>query len=566
MPRGRPKCNVPPCRFCNRQFKRQEHLLRHERTHTNERPFLCDCGQGFTRQDLLARHINVSCHSHHSAPPSEAVAIPMLSGELETDGAGADMLWDPDFMIQDMLPAALFDIDFHNFEAPSTEPLQKSSFAQFSSRLPTLDDVENDDEGDARMCETDDRLRAGADDEPWILSKSCYEGFHLKIQDFSAVLPDGCSIPAQSTLIRCLEKYLRCAQEFLPFIHCATFRAEHKPPELLLAMAAVGSLYLFEHAQSYELYFVAKAILLERMRREEVQSKSDFLLGQNNLLHSKGTELERLQTFILLIEFASWADHRISKDGLFMASQLAVLVRESGISESDQAAPDIQWLAWVDIEERRRTLFAAYVLSNLHSIAFDTPPLILNHEIGLCLPGYAAQWRSTNATQWHQAAHQPEHSFQTGLRHLFSTLDSPEIPKISSFANYLLIQGLIQEISNECHKLTPTPNSDIVKSFEIALRRWQSGWEMTQESRHDSSLDPLYAKGPFALTGAALLRLAYIRLSSGHNLSKQLLLSRNPQCMLQRQHKLQRSQQVNRAVIHAAHSLSIPSGKCNPPS
>jgi hypothetical protein len=514
-------------------------------------------------RDLLARHVNLSHQSNNSTILVETVQMPTPDNEAESNGVDMDLFWNPDFMTQDMLPASIFDTDFSSFEAPtSTGPPQENTFAQFSSRLPTLDDTDEEDqddvEDDARVCEQDDGLRAGGNGEPWILNKSCYEGFCLAIQDFSSVIPNGCSTPVQNTLIRCLEKYFRCAQEFLPFIHGATFRAEHKPAELLLAIAAIGSRYLFEHAQSYEFYFIAKAILLERIRREELQSTSSFLFGQENSVGGESNKLERLQALVLLIEFASWADSRISKDSFFMASRLAILIRDSGISESDEAPQDIQWLSWVAIEEKRRTSFAAYVLFNLHSIAFDTPPLILNHEVGLCLPGYAAQWRSNSAIQWKQAARQPEHGFQTGLCSLFSATELVENSSISSFANYLLIQGLIQEMHHKCHSFISTPHMNNVKPFEMALRRWQSCWETTQESKHDSNLDPLYAKGPFALTGAALLRLAYIRLSSGHSLSKELLLSRDPQCMLHEQNMLQRSQQVNRAIIHAAHSLSIP--------
>jgi hypothetical protein len=493
----------------------------------------------------------------------EAVQVPTPNDEVENSGVSMDLVWDSDFMAQDMLPASLFDTEFTHFEALSSmEPSQMNNFALFSSRLPTLDDVEDGDQdeadNEARDLRQEESLRAGADFEPWVLNKSSYESIYLEIQEFSAVIPNECPIPAQNNLIRCLEKYLRCAQEFLPFIHCATFQAKHKPVELLLAMAALGSRYLFEHIESYELYFVAKAVLFERIRREQLQSTSDFLFGQGISEGSKRKELERLQTFVLLIEFASWADKRISTDALLMAGQLAVLIRESGISKSDETTQNIQWLSWVAIEERRRTLFAAYVLFNLHTIAFDIPPLILNHEIGLYLPGYAAQWRSISAVQWKQSARQHEHSFQVGLHRLFNTTESLEDSSISSFANYLLIQGLVQEMCNSCHNVINTPRSDSVKPFETALRRWQSYWETTQESRHDSNLDPLYAKGPLALTGAALLRLAYIRLSSGHSLSKELLLSRDPQCMLQKPNTLHRSQQVHRAIIHAAHSLSIP--------
>ncbi|KAK5778580.1 hypothetical protein RI543_004248 [Arxiozyma heterogenica] len=45
------------CNVCIRAFSRQEHLTRHERSHTNERPYECGmCDRNFTRRDLLLRH------------------------------------------------------------------------------------------------------------------------------------------------------------------------------------------------------------------------------------------------------------------------------------------------------------------------------------------------------------------------------------------------------------------------------------------------------------------------------------------------------------------------------
>ncbi|KAF2665133.1 hypothetical protein BT63DRAFT_85813 [Microthyrium microscopicum] len=564
MPRGRPKNVVPPCQYCHKQFKRQEHLLRHERTHTNERPFTCQCGQGFTRQDLLSRHMNIAHNSQHSETVSQAVQMPATGNDLETGTVDFNLFWNLDLMDQDMLPASLFDMEFSDLDsARSLEAPKQGNFAQFSSRLPTLADVDNanqddiDDDADTYNSQ-EGRLRNGAESEPWDLSQSCYEDLLRGTQDFAIVVPSGCTIPAQTTLIRCMEKYHRCVQEYLPFIHSATFRVEHKPVELVLAMAALGSRYLFEKTQSYELYFLAKAVLFEKVRREEVQSASNFVSGQDVFACSQSQSLERLQTFILLLDFASWSTKMISRDALAMANQIAILARENGISETDEKAENIQWLAWIVIEERRRTLYAAYVLVNLQCIAFDIPPLILNHEIGLCLPGFAAQWRSASADQWEKAACQPDRGFKVQLRHLFSDSTSLEDTSNSTFANYLLIHGIIQEMCRECHKSIISMRLDNVKPIETALRRWQLCWENTQESKHDSNMDPLYAKGPLALTGAALLRLAYIRLSSGHNPSKNLLLYRNPDAMLQSTNLLQRSEQTNRAVIHAAHSLSIP--------
>ncbi|KAI7823979.1 hypothetical protein BX661DRAFT_126748, partial [Kickxella alabastrina] len=45
---------------CSKQFKRQEHLKRHFRVHTGERPYKCPsagCDKGFARMDNLNQHI-----------------------------------------------------------------------------------------------------------------------------------------------------------------------------------------------------------------------------------------------------------------------------------------------------------------------------------------------------------------------------------------------------------------------------------------------------------------------------------------------------------------------------
>ncbi|KAJ4113804.1 hypothetical protein NW765_011411 [Fusarium oxysporum] len=52
-PKGRPR----KCAYCERVFTKEEHLKRHERSHTGEKPFkCCKCGRSYARSDVLFRH------------------------------------------------------------------------------------------------------------------------------------------------------------------------------------------------------------------------------------------------------------------------------------------------------------------------------------------------------------------------------------------------------------------------------------------------------------------------------------------------------------------------------
>ncbi|KAL4877534.1 hypothetical protein BJY04DRAFT_198226 [Aspergillus karnatakaensis] len=63
------------CVHCGRSFRRTEHLERHVRTHTKEKPYTCFCGAAFSRRDLLKRHMGITGHEdinppHHKSPKS----------------------------------------------------------------------------------------------------------------------------------------------------------------------------------------------------------------------------------------------------------------------------------------------------------------------------------------------------------------------------------------------------------------------------------------------------------------------------------------------------------------
>ncbi|GAA6042131.1 hypothetical protein JCM8097_003125 [Rhodosporidiobolus ruineniae] len=58
------------CKYCDMSFKKLEHLQRHERTHTLDRPYACDtCSKTFARQDTLHRHSRLHARKDDDAPP-----------------------------------------------------------------------------------------------------------------------------------------------------------------------------------------------------------------------------------------------------------------------------------------------------------------------------------------------------------------------------------------------------------------------------------------------------------------------------------------------------------------
>lgn len=64
-----PRSFTCPLSSCGKYFKRLEHLKRHLRTHTMERPYLCNlCGKRFSRSDNLAQHKKTHTKRQKSRP------------------------------------------------------------------------------------------------------------------------------------------------------------------------------------------------------------------------------------------------------------------------------------------------------------------------------------------------------------------------------------------------------------------------------------------------------------------------------------------------------------------
>ena len=78
------RAHTCPLISCNKLFKRTEHLKRHLRTHTLEKPFLCPvCHKHFSRRDNLNQHIKI--HDR-----SDGTIIGLLKGDPAQEMGGLD--------------------------------------------------------------------------------------------------------------------------------------------------------------------------------------------------------------------------------------------------------------------------------------------------------------------------------------------------------------------------------------------------------------------------------------------------------------------------------------------
>jgi hypothetical protein len=87
---ARTKVFVCPLLWCGRMYKRMEHLKRHVRSHTMERPFQCHrCNKKFSLQDNLTQHFRI--HMRMDAEGAIGTAASYMASMGEDESGHADI-------------------------------------------------------------------------------------------------------------------------------------------------------------------------------------------------------------------------------------------------------------------------------------------------------------------------------------------------------------------------------------------------------------------------------------------------------------------------------------------
>lgn len=266
------------------------------------------------------------------------------------------------------------------------------------------------------------------------------------------------ALPSSQSLTRFINAFFDGFYPHMPMVHIPTFTVEGCPPELILAMAALGAQYRHEHRKGVILFYAAKAIFQERLQQGERDALNTHLSSihvNNQDIRPQNDSIHEARCALYLNAFATWqCEPEIVREAFNLQGFLARAVREAGLEDSPETLqPMSDWRCWVEQETHRRVKIFAFSLLNLQSIAFSVPPAILSDEVKLRLPCSCAEWIAPNPGKWSQlqkAGHQEQMMLQDALVYLSKGPREPRIsdtqPVPSPLANYILLHALLQQV------------------------------------------------------------------------------------------------------------------------
>jgi len=397
-------------------------------------------------------------------------------------------------------------------------------------------------------------------------------------------------LPSTHDLQRYVSAYIQYFNPHLPFLHIATLSFDVPAYNnesrlaglsggrgcLILSMAAIGALYEMDQPQSKELFDSAKKMIqlyLEERRKADVRKAdhkkanvdSDSKIPET----STHTPVWLVQAMLLNVVYGhNCADKTAGDIASTHCAALVSLARAAELLKpqsqfnapyqhnsqfdddimsdswsSDAYKNDIsdeqqEWLNWKTMEERKRTLYAVFILCSLLVSAYNHGPCLTNSEIMLNLPCDEEYWAMENASSFKEnggadAAKRNPTTFSDALSELLRTSEKQQQLQVASgqaysphqlppsdlqpstFGCLILINALHNYIweTRSRHQSDIWTNEETDKMhrhIEPALMAWQAAWN--SNPKHSLERPNPYGAGPLSADSIPLLDLAYVRL------------------------------------------------------
>ncbi|KAJ5674516.1 uncharacterized protein N7477_004450 [Penicillium maclennaniae] len=403
-------------------------------------------------------------------------------------------------------------------------------------------------------------------------------------------------LPSTSDMQRYISAYITYFHPHLPFLHIPTlnfqapeYTSNLRTPSghlnlsstgvaggggcLILSMAAIGALYEYDAAASKDLFEAAKKMIqlyLEERRKADMSAAlSRSSSARDNSVQN--TPLWLVQAMLLNVIYGHSCGDKTSADiasthcaALVSLARAAELTHHldtknlphdhlnTGFNLSDAADTENwmsssfshpkerkDWLNWKIVEERKRTLYAIFVLSSFLVSAYNHAPALTNSEIRLDLPCEEDVWAAESPQAWKKMGGSTGSvksvSFSAALTSLLTasqreqqnqssnaffgggTSDDPISAdnRPSTFGCLVLIYSLHNYIweTRQRHmgrQWTSQETEAMQAHIEPALRAWQAAW--ASNPVHSLERPNPFGAGPLSADSIPLLDLAYVRL------------------------------------------------------
>ena len=400
------------------------------------------------------------------------------------------------------------------------------------------------------------------------------------------------SLPSTQDLQRYVSAYIQYFHPHLPFLHIPSlsfdspgyatqFRFPNGPQVmqpsgitggggcLILAMAAIGALFEFENEASQGLFDMAKKmtrIYLEERRKADVSAAINGIPGHAEA-SARTPPLWLVQVMLLNAIYGHNCGDKISAEiARTSCAALVSLARAADLTRAPEPMPhgmmpqhaddgwnprgvsddQGEWNAWIYAEERKRTLYAVFILSSMLVSAYNHAPALMNSEIQLELPCEEELWAAESPDAWYalgggigaqqravpfasalttllRASQRQQvrthHASQTYCQRNDMGLPAMEPPPTdlapSTFGCLVLINSLHNYIweTRQRHLgrvWTAQETEAMHAHIEPALAAWQAAW--FNNPRHSLERPNPYGYGPLSADCIPLLDLAYVRL------------------------------------------------------
>ncbi|EXJ84409.1 zinc finger protein ADR1 [Capronia epimyces CBS 606.96] len=415
------------------------------------------------------------------------------------------------------------------------------------------------------------------------------------------------TFPGTQELQRYVAAYIKYFHPHLPFLHIASLNFEssdHINPVrlvsgqsqfgqtavagggscLILSIAAIGALYEHEVSHSRDLFEGAKRLISSYLeeRRKANMTKTQF--APRHATEREDTPLWLVQAMLLnviyghncgdktaaelasnhcaaLVSLARGAELARPSQGLSAPGRQVHSVngQTSGITRDGwnpmiNDTEDSDWIEWKVTEERKRTLYAVFILSSMLVTAYNHPPALTNSEIRLNLPCDEEFWTAESALAWRTlggaaSAEASCTTFAESLTHLLmaaqrqrrrSSASLSHVPaseselKPSTFGCLILVNALHNYIweTRQRHlgrQWTASETEQMHAHIEPALRAWQAAW--ASNPSHSLERPNPFGAGPLSADCIPLLDLAYVRLFVNFGRSKEAFWQRDYDAM-----------------------------------